>query len=135
MLDEQLAPGPAPLPAAAQAQIDALSLSGQAFTTLVFDLEQRRRAADVLKNDDEKRATQQAYQQELNRLAQETASRHILRALYSPRQVQEQMTWFWLNHFSVFQGKANLRAMVGDPVTEGTRPLAAVKAMQARRAA
>jgi uncharacterized protein (DUF1800 family) len=122
MLDEQLAPGPALLPATAQAQIDALSLSRQAFTTLVFDLEQRRRAADALKNDDEKRAAQQAYQQELNRLAREAASRHILRALYSPRQVQEQMTWFWLNHFSVFQGKANLRAMVGDYEDQAIRP-------------
>ena len=36
-------------------------------------------------------------------------SRHLLRALYSPDQLQEQMTWFWMNHFSVFQLKANLR--------------------------
>jgi hypothetical protein len=69
LLAEQLAPGPAPLPAAAQAQIDALTLSQQRFTSLMFDLEQRRRAADALKNDDEKRAAQQAYPQELTRLA------------------------------------------------------------------
>jgi len=122
MLDEQLAPGPTLLPAAAQAQIDALTLSRQSFTTLMFDLEQQRRAADALKNDDEKRAAQQAYQQELTRLAREAASRHILRALYSPRQVQEQMTWFWLNHFSVFQNKANIRAMVGDYEDTAIRP-------------
>jgi uncharacterized protein (DUF1800 family) len=122
LLAEQLAPGPAPLPAAAQAQIDALTLSQQGFTPLMFDLEQRRRAADALKNDDEKRAAQQAYQQELTRLAREAASRHLLRALYSPRQVQEQMTWFWLNHFSVFQNKANIRAMVGDYEDTAIRP-------------
>ena len=122
LLEEQLTPGPAPLPAAAQAQIDALTLSQQPFTTLVFDLEQRRRAADALKNDEDKRAAQQAYQQELTRLAREAASRHLLRALYSPRQVQEQMTWFWLNHFSVFQNKANIRAMVGDYEDRAIRP-------------
>ena len=122
LLDEQLAPGPTLLPAAAQAQIDALTLSRQPFTTLMFDLEQQRRAADALKNDDEKRAAQQAYQQELTRLAREAASRHILRALYSPRQLQEQMTWFWLNHFSVFQNKANIRAMVGDYEDTAIRP-------------
>jgi uncharacterized protein (DUF1800 family) len=122
LLDEQLAPGPTLLPAAAQAQIDALTLSRQPFTTLMFDLEQQRRAADALKNDDEKRAAQQAYQQELTRLAREAASRHILRALYSPRQLQEQMTWFWLNHFSVFQNKANIRAMVGDYEDKSIRP-------------
>ena len=122
LLEEQLAPGPATLPATAQAQIDALTLSRQPFTTLVFDLEQRRRAADALKNDDEKRAAQQAYQQELTRLAREAATRHLLRALYSPRQLQEQMTWFWLNHFSVFQNKANIRAMVGDYEDTAIRP-------------
>ena len=39
----------------------------------------------------------------------ETAKRHLLRALASPSQLREQMTWFWMNHFSVFSGKANVR--------------------------
>ena len=47
---------------------------------------------------------------------------YVLRALYSPQQVQEQMTWFWLNHFSVHQGKSNLRAMVGDYEYLALRP-------------
>ena len=29
----------------------------------------------------------------------------LLRAVYSPDQLQEEMTWFWMNHFSVFQLK------------------------------
>ena len=33
----------------------------------------------------------------------------MLRALASPSQLREQMTWFWMNHFSVFSGKANVR--------------------------
>ena len=98
MLAKQLAPGPATLPAAAQSQISALTLSQKPFPALMIELEQRRRDADALKNDNDKKAAQQAYQQELNRLAREAASRHVLRALYSPRQLQEQMTWFWLNH-------------------------------------
>ncbi|MDB5848458.1 MAG: hypothetical protein JWP29_2210, partial [Rhodoferax sp.] len=64
----------------------------------------------------------QAYQQEMNRLGREAASRHLLRALYSPNQVQEQMTWFWLNHFNVHEAKANLRAMVGDYEDTAIRP-------------
>jgi uncharacterized protein (DUF1800 family) len=122
LLDQQLAKGPATLPAAVQSQIAALTLSQQPFTALMFALEQRRRDADALKNDDAKKAAQQAYQQELNRLAREAASRHVLRALYSQGQLQEQMTWFWLNHFSVFQNKANLRAMVGDYEDTAIRP-------------
>jgi uncharacterized protein (DUF1800 family) len=39
----------------------------------------------------------------------ETAKRHLTRALRSPSQLREQLTWFWMNHFSVFSGKANLR--------------------------
>ncbi|NBT53476.1 MAG: DUF1800 domain-containing protein [Betaproteobacteria bacterium] len=122
MLAKQLVPGPTTLPAAAQNQITALTLSQKPFPALMIDLEQRRRDADGLKNDTDKKAAQQAYQQELNRLAREAASRHVLRALYSPRQLQEQMTWFWLNHFSVFQNKANIRAMVGDYEDSAIRP-------------
>jgi hypothetical protein len=40
--------------------------------------------------------------------------RSLLRQLYSPTPLLEQMTWFWSNHFSVFGGKADLRAAVGD---------------------
>ena len=58
----------------------------------------------------------------MTRLARESASRHILRALYSPNQIQEQMAWFWLNHFSVFQFKSNLRVMLGDYEDTAIRP-------------
>ena len=47
-------------------------------------------------------------------MAREASSRSLLLALYSPHQLQEQLTWFWFNHFNVHQYKANLRAMVGD---------------------
>ena len=122
LLAQQLVPGLATLPAAVQSQIAVLTLSQKPFPALMIELEQRRRDADALKNDNDKKAAQQAYQQELNRLAREAASRHVLRALYSPNQLQEQMTWFWLNHFSVFQNKANLRAMVGDYEETAIRP-------------
>jgi len=122
LLARQLSKGQATLPVAAQSQVDVMTLSQKPFAPLMIELEQRRRDADALKNDDEKKAAQQAYQQELNRLAREAASRHILRALYSSRQLQEQMTWFWLNHFSVSQGKANIRAMVGDYEDSAIRP-------------
>ena len=69
-----------------------------------------------------KKLAQQAYQQELNRLEREAATRSLLRALYSPNQLQEQMTWFWMNHFSVFRYKNNLRAMLGDYEENAIRP-------------
>ena len=65
-------------------------------------------------DDMAKQQAQKDYQQELNRLAREAATRSLLLDVYSPNQLQQQLSWFWLNHFSVHQGKHNLRAMVGD---------------------
>jgi len=48
----------------------------------------------------------------------------LLRALYSPNQLEEQMTWFWMNHFSVFQFKGPLRALVADYEERAVRPQA-----------
>ena len=111
----QLHPGDAAgLPAEVQAQIDAMTIVQRPLVDLVQDMEQRRKDAEANTEDEAKKTAKQAYQAEMNRLAREAAARHLLRALYSPHQVQEEMTWFWLNHFSVHQAKNNLRAMVGD---------------------
>lgn len=124
-LAQQLRPGPAVLPAAAQAQIDAMTISQKPLPQLVQELEDQRRDYDKTMGDDEaKKAAQRAYQQELSRLAKEAATRSLLRDLYSPNQLQEQMTWFWMNHFNVHQGKSNLRVLVGDYEEQAIRPRA-----------
>jgi uncharacterized protein (DUF1800 family) len=111
----QLEPsGRAELPATVQGQIDMLSLHQKPMTAWVLEMDQRRRDADAIATDDAKKAAQQAYQQDLNRLSRDAATETLLLALYSPRQLSEQLTWFWFNHFNVHQYKANLRAMVGD---------------------
>lgn len=113
-LDGQLRSEPDRLPADVAQSLSALSIVREPLDQLVLRLEGQRKAADAVVDDDQKKEAQQAYQQELNRLAREAMSRQVLLALYSPRQVQEQMAWFWSNHFSVHQGKHNLRAMLGD---------------------
>jgi uncharacterized protein (DUF1800 family) len=123
-VEAQLHPAPASLPVAVQAQIDAMTISQRSMEELNRDLEQRRKDADKIANDDDKKTAQQAYQSELNRLAREAATRSLLRDLYSPRQVQEQMTWFWMNHFNVHQSKHNIRLMVGDYEDHAIRPRA-----------
>jgi len=121
-LQAQLHPqGPA-LARPLQTQIEALSISQKPLQELVLAMEQRRKEAEAIKDDEQKKAAQQAFQQEMNRLAREAAGRHLLRALYSNHQVLEQMSWFWINHFSVFQGKGNLRAIVGDYEESAVRP-------------
>ena len=126
-LAQQLYPLVAKLPEAINTQIQAMTISQRPFVSLIQDMEQRRKSADVLTNDDEKRAAQQSYQQEMTRLGREAAARHIFRALYSSNQIQEQMTWFWLNHFSVYQYKSNLRSMLSDYEDVAIRPRALEK--------
>jgi uncharacterized protein (DUF1800 family) len=102
------------LPPSVQAQIDALGLRARTMPAWVSEMDQRRRDADVIAADDAKKSAQQAYQQDMNRLARDAATQTLLNALYSPNQLQEQLTWFWFNHFNVHQYKRDLRVMVGD---------------------
>jgi uncharacterized protein (DUF1800 family) len=114
-LEDQLQPNPrVALPLAVQSQIAALEITQKTLTQQATMLENERQAFQTISNDDAKKTAQEAYQKHLNTLAQETATRAILRDLYSSKQLQEQMTWFWLNHFSIFQGKANIRFMLAD---------------------
>lgn len=121
-LERQLHPAAAALPPPAQAQVDALAIVQKPLPQLVAELEQQRKDADKITDDDEKKTAQKAYQQALNNLAREAATRSLLRDLYSPNQLQEQMTWFWINHFNVHSGKSNLRALVGDYEETAIRP-------------
>jgi hypothetical protein len=121
-MGRQLKPQPEPLPPAAQAQIDAMTISRTPLDQLVIGLDAQRKAADALPDEEQKKAARQAYQQALTRLAREAQQRFVLRALYSPNQLQEQMTWFWMNHFNVNLRKDNIRALVGDYEENAIRP-------------
>jgi len=107
--DEQAA-----LPPSVQEQIAAMTIERTALPELIYALEAQRKSADEIADDAAKKAAQHDYQLELNRLAREAATRELLRDLYSPKQLQEQMTWFWMNHFNVYQHKHMIRAMLGD---------------------
>ena len=56
--------------------------------------------------------------------AAETGQRTTWRALYSPNQLQEQLTWFWLNHFNVHAGKGNVGVTLDDYEARTIRPRA-----------
>lgn len=124
-LDRQLRPAPDEvLPAAAQSQIDALSIARAPMAALVVRMDAQIRAANQIADPDQKKAAQQAYQQAMAEVAREAAERSLLRDLYSPDQLQEQMTWFWFNQLNVHQYKRDIRAMVGDYEDRAIRPRA-----------
>jgi len=118
----QLHPGPAVLPAEAQAQIDAMTISRTPMAQIAGDIVAKRRTIDALPDEEQKKAARRDYQQSLSILEREAQRRFVLRALYSPNQLQEQMTWFWVNHFNVNGRKNNLRALVGDYEENAIRP-------------
>ena len=121
-VDEQLRAAAGPLPAAAQAQIDAMRMQQRTPLDLWTEIDAARKAGEALPTEDARKAAQAAYQQALNAPAREAASRHLLRALYSPNQLLEQMQWFWLNHFNVHQYKNNIRVLLGDYEERAIRP-------------
>ncbi|WP_218509228.1 DUF1800 domain-containing protein [Variovorax sp. dw_308] len=121
-LQQQLNARPAKLPAAAQAQIDAMTISNVPLEQVAAALDAQRKAQEAAPDPEQKRAATLPYQQDSARMARETQQRFILRALYSPSQLQEQMTWFWMNHFNVSSRKVNLRGAIADYEENAVRP-------------
>lgn len=115
-------PANAPLPPEAQAQIDTMAITRTPFEALALQMEARQREARAMPTEDERKAALEAWQKDMRNLQREAGQRFVLRALYSPSQLREKMTWFWMNHFNVFAGKADLRASVGDYEERAIRP-------------
>jgi uncharacterized protein (DUF1800 family) len=110
------------LPEAAQKQLDALPARRMSAIDLVTALAERARAAGEMAEPDQKAAARKAVQEGMADVARQAATAFVLRALYSPDQLRERLTWFWLNHFNVHQAKANLRLLVGDYTDRAIRP-------------
>ena len=122
-LQWQLHPGTSDLlPAAAQAEIDALPISHTSMPALLAALAEQNRAANQITDPAQKQVAQQAYQQAMTDAARQSAARDILRDLYAPAQLRERMTWFWFNHFNVHQYKADVRPMLADYQESAIRP-------------
>jgi uncharacterized protein (DUF1800 family) len=123
-LDEQLRFQPDALPSAVAAQIAGLDISrldaAQAFT----DLQSQRRRINAMPDGDDKESARKLLNDTGNRLGAQSVRREVLRAIYSPAQLQEEMVWFWLNHFSVFQYKNDLRWLIADYEEHAIRPYA-----------
>jgi len=122
-LDRQLHPPPGDrLPPQVQAEIAAMPYEAVPMAQLVADVRAQEVAANTIVDPELKAAARQVFNGALNDAVHQAAARSILRDLYSPNQLQEQMTWFWFNHFNVHMYKANLRLMIGDYEDRALRP-------------
>lgn len=113
-LDTQLASRDATLPALASDLVQRMRITREPLAQLVVEEDAQNRDANLLTDPAAKKAARDAYQKAMNDLADEARQRAVLRDLYAPDQLREQMTWFWFNQFNVQAGKRDIRAMVGD---------------------
>ena len=113
-VDEQLHPKPVALPESVAERIARMKIVREPLPARLREQVAVKKSADAVADDEQKKAAQQAYQKGLNAQADEAAQRWLLMAADSPDQVQERLVWFWVNHFSIAQGKADLRLFAGD---------------------
>jgi uncharacterized protein (DUF1800 family) len=123
-LELQLAARDSALPAPIAAQIDAMEVSHSAPARWLAEVNAQYQTINAMPDGLDKEQARKAVNDRGNKLAYQAVRRDLLRALYSPSQLQEQMVWFWLNHFNVHQYKANLRWLIGDYEEHAVRPYA-----------
>ncbi|MEX1826534.1 DUF1800 domain-containing protein [Luteibacter sp. CQ10] len=121
-LDRQLHPSRDGLPAAVNAQIANLDVMKTPTATLLAQVRDRYREIKDMPDGDAKQQARKALQKQGNQYAQEAQSAELLHAIYDENQLREQLVWFWLNHFSVFQNKGRVRWLVADYAQNTIRP-------------
>ena len=121
----QLNPSTEPdLPEAVREHIAMMSISQMPVESRVIEMNRQRLATDAVKDDEQRSTSRQVYQRALAKYGRETSTRALLRAVYSKNQLREQMTWFWFDHFNVYQNRGLLRALVADYEDRAIRPYA-----------
>ena len=113
--------GDAGLPAEALSFIAALPVSSTRPQDLADQVRAARRAAFAMSADQKKDAAKQL-RREFAQLDFQVFERRTVRALVSPHQLQEMLTWFWFNHFNVFQNKKQVRFLLSDYEERAIRP-------------
>jgi uncharacterized protein (DUF1800 family) len=116
---EQLHPETMPLPPDLNARLGALDTVNRSTGESLGEFLALRR--DVRMDDDG--AKQRRRQVEM-RVSRQAAEARLLRAVESPRQLEEVMVDFWYNHFNVFAGKGIDRALVTSYERDAIRPYA-----------
>jgi uncharacterized protein (DUF1800 family) len=120
-LDEQLK-APAADSGELATAIGALTISQKTAEQRIHWFRAEQQRINALPTDDAKQQARMGMNQAATLALYETARRHLMRALKSPWQLREEMTWFWMNHFTVFSGKANVRWTVAEYEDTAIRP-------------
>lgn len=121
-LAEQLAGPPENLPAPVASLIASYDVERIPVATMAADYRTEQQRIKALGDGQPQVDARKAVRQHDAQLEEQAQSALLLREVYGQDQLREQMTWFWLNHFSVFGDKARVRMFVGDYVQHAIRP-------------
>lgn len=119
----QLRPPATPeLPDAVRRGIAALPISKNPSSELAQALYQRSVANKDTRDPDEQVRIRREILAAQREPAQQARERAAWLALYSPSQLQDQMTWFWMNHFNVWANKGAVGTLVDEYESQAIRP-------------
>jgi uncharacterized protein (DUF1800 family) len=122
-LDEQLHPS-SDDPADLAAAIRAIPVSSIAPEDALRTARTEQSAIRQMRDAAEQQRARMALNQQRGAAVAGAAERQLMRDLYSPAQLREVMTWFWMNHFNVFSGKGAVGLLVADYENRAVRPRA-----------
>jgi uncharacterized protein (DUF1800 family) len=116
-IDSQLHPESIPLPAELDERLRSLDAANMPAGQALREFnELRKEVRDEEEGAKQRRRAAQA------KMGRETAEARLLRAIDSPRQLEEVMVDFWFNHFNVFSGKGIDRALIASYERDAIRP-------------
>jgi uncharacterized protein (DUF1800 family) len=118
-IDGQLHPEAIPMPPGLAARLDALETTRRSAGDALGEYLELRKE---VRNEEE--GAKQRRRIEQGRVTREEAEARLVRAIESPRQLEEVMVDFWFNHFNVFAGKGIDRALVASYERDVIRPYA-----------
>ena len=113
-LDDQLRATDDHLPTPLQQKIDAMPITHVDLSKTLADFGTRRREMKADGKTDPSQEQRKEYAREGADLVRQEINRELLRAVYAPDQLKEQMSWFWLNHFNVFARKGAEPWLISD---------------------
>ncbi|OZI75897.1 hypothetical protein CAL24_11915 [Bordetella genomosp. 2] len=122
---KQLKPDPsATLPEPVRRHISALSISKLSAQDALIGVRRYQVQVNLMPDGPQKTEGLKEVRRKTRARLQEAAQRATWRALYSPNQLHEQMSWFWFNHFNIYGDKGLVGAVIDDYEDRAIRPYA-----------
>nr|WP_238686484.1 DUF1800 domain-containing protein [Xanthomonas dyei] len=115
------------LPAPIRAQLQGFDALHTPLETLLTRYEADKIRLQAMPDGDEKVALRKDWQARGGQMLTQARQAQLLRAVYAPDQLREQLVWFWLNHFSVYADKGRVKWMAADYMENAIRPNATGK--------